>query len=59
MHKIYKLVQMHEAETVNLKRKQVFVVVSMFIVFSVNMSTTFTSVTPNNVVEDYDSDDYV
>lgn len=59
MHKIYKLVQMHEAETVNLKRKQVFMVVSMFIVFSVNMSTTFTSVTPNNVVEDYDSDDYV
>lgn len=57
MHKIYKLVQMHEAETVNLKRKQVFMVVSMFIVFSVNMSTTFTSVTPNNVVEDYDSDD--
>ncbi|KAL8098883.1 hypothetical protein AgCh_031558 [Apium graveolens] len=51
------LIERHEAETLNLKRKQGFMVVAMFIVFSVMMSTGLASVMPDNVVDDYESDE--
>lgn len=45
------LTEMHEAETNNLKKKLAFMVIAMFIPFSMMMSTALTSVTPNNVTE--------
>lgn len=48
------LTDMHEAETNNLKKKLAFMVIAMFIPFSMMMmmmSTALTSVTPNNVTE--------
>lgn len=53
------LIEMHEDETNNLKKKQVFMVIAMFIVFSVMMSTALTSVTPDFFAEEYDSDDHI
>lgn len=53
------LVQIHEVKTIKVNSKQAFIVVAMFLIFSVMMSTALISVMPNNVVDDYDSDDYV
>lgn len=54
-----RLNEVHEAQTTNLKRKQAFMLVAMFIVFFLMMNTALASVTPDKHVEDYDSDDYV
>lgn len=52
-----RLIEVHETVTINLKRKQCFIGVAMFFVFSMMMSTALNLVTPDNVAENYDFDD--